>query len=100
MRVGQHHHVMNGGGWIGREPGECSRRDCRGNVGLLVCCWAGADAVIFLEQGLLLGDDSAGGHDELGRVAWDKSDSRCELGIGNPHGSVDRMSRLLYGLQC
>lgn len=39
------------------------RRNGRGNVGLDVGCWAGADGVVLLKEGLLLGDDSAGSHD-------------------------------------
>lgn len=38
------------------------RRHGRSDVGLLACCWAGANAVVFLEERLLLRDDTAGGH--------------------------------------
>lgn len=55
------------GMWCRGQDGSVIRGDCGSNVGLLVGCWAGADAVVLLEKGLLLGDDPAGRHDGTGK---------------------------------
>lgn len=38
------------------------RRNSRADVRFFACGWAGADLVIFFEEGFLLRDDSAGCH--------------------------------------